>query len=53
MTERNTVPISFACKALALLEALNMVPRLPVIQNWWSAHKASDAARGIKSGGGC
>jgi hypothetical protein len=52
MNERNTLPVRFACKALTLLEALNIVPKLPAIQNWWSAHKASDAAKGVKSGGG-
>ena len=52
MNERNTLPVRFACKSLALLEALNIMPKLPAIQNWWLAHKVSDAAKGIKSGGG-
>ena len=49
---RSTVVTRMACKTLSILEALNIVPKLPAIQNWWSAHKASDAARGIQSGGG-
>ena len=52
MNERNTLPVRFACKSLALLEALNIMPKLPAIQNWWLAHKVSDAAKGVKSGGG-
>jgi hypothetical protein len=49
---RSTLATRWACKALSICESLNMVPKLPAIQNWWSAHKASDAARGLKSGGG-
>jgi hypothetical protein len=49
---RSTIATRMACKTLSILEALNIVPKLPAIQNWWSAHKASDAARGIQSGGG-
>ena len=49
---KTTLATRLGCKTLAILEHLNLVPRLPVIQNWWSAHKASDAARGIRSGGG-
>jgi hypothetical protein len=49
---KTTLATRLGCKTLAILEHLNLVPRLPAIQNWWSAHKASDAARGIRSGGG-
>ena len=49
---RSTPATRFACKTLAIMEAWGIVPKLPAIQNWWSAHKASDAARGIQSGGG-
>lgn len=49
---KSTVATRWACKTLAVMEAWGCVPKLPKIQNWWSAHKASDAARGIQSGGG-
>jgi len=41
-----------ACKVLSILERLNIVPDVPLIHSWWEAHKASDKARVIKSGGG-